>query len=93
MAPMAERNRSISEAFAREGARLKTFIRKRVRDVADVDDILQDVFSELVEAERATQPIERVAAWLYSVARNRITDLFRQKKPESSPTSRSTVSG
>ena len=74
---MAERNRSISEAFAREGARLKAFIRKRVREVADVDDILQDVFSEFVEAERATQPIERVAAWLYSVARNRITDRFR----------------
>ena len=90
MAPMAERNRSISEAFAREGARLKTFIRKRVRDVADVDDILQDVFSELVEAERATQPIERVAAWLYSVARNRITDRFRAARRtqplESSPT-------
>jgi len=77
LTPMAERNRSISEAFAREGARLKAFIRKRVREVADVDDILQDVFSEFVEAERATQPIERVAAWLYSVARNRITDRFR----------------
>lgn len=74
---MAEGNRSISDAFARESARLKAFIRRRVRDVADVDDVLQDVFSELVEAERATQPIERVAAWLYRVARNRITDRFR----------------
>jgi RNA polymerase sigma factor (sigma-70 family) len=74
---MAEGSRTIAEAFAREGARLKAFIRKRVRDVADVEDILQDVFSELVEAERAMQPIGRVAAWLYRVARNRITDRFR----------------
>ena len=74
---MAEGGRGIAEAFAREGARLKAFIRKRVRDVADVEDILQDVFYELVEAERAMQPIERVAAWLYRVARNRITDRFR----------------
>ena len=89
VAHMAEGNRSISEAFARESARLKSFIRRRVRDVADVDDILQDVFSELVEAERATQPIERVAAWLYGVARNRITDRFRAARRtqplESSP--------
>jgi RNA polymerase sigma factor (sigma-70 family) len=76
-AGMAEGSRTISEAFAREGARLKAFIRKRVRDVADVEDILQDVFYELVEAERAMQPIGRVAAWLYRVARNRITDRFR----------------
>jgi RNA polymerase sigma factor (sigma-70 family) len=74
---MAEGSRTISETFAREGARLKAFIRKRVRDVADVEDILQDVFYELVEAERAMQPIGRVAAWLYRVARNRITDRFR----------------
>jgi RNA polymerase sigma factor (sigma-70 family) len=74
---MAEGSRTISEAFAREGARLKAFIRKRVRDVADVEDVLQDVFYELVEAERAMQPIGSVAAWLYRVARNRITDRFR----------------
>jgi RNA polymerase sigma factor (sigma-70 family) len=76
-AVMAEGNGGIAEAFAREGARLRAFIRKRVRDVADAEDILQDVFYELVEAERALQPIERVAAWLYRVARNRITDRFR----------------
>ncbi len=74
---MADGSRGIAEAFARERARLKAFIRKRVRDLADVDDILQDVFYELVAAERAMQPIQRVAAWLYRVARNRITDRFR----------------
>jgi RNA polymerase sigma factor (sigma-70 family) len=76
-AGMAEGSRTIAETFAREGARLRAFIRNRVRDVADVEDILQDVFYELVEAERAMQPIGRVAAWLYRVARNRITDRFR----------------
>jgi RNA polymerase sigma factor (sigma-70 family) len=77
---MAEGSGGIAEAFAREGARLRAFIRKRVRDVADVEDILQDVFYEFVEAERAMQPIERVAAWLYRVARNRITDRFRASR-------------
>jgi RNA polymerase sigma factor (sigma-70 family) len=76
-AVMAEGSGGIAEAFAREGTRLRAFIRKRVRDVADAEDILQDVFYEFVEAERAMQPIGRVAAWLYRVARNRITDRFR----------------
>jgi RNA polymerase sigma factor (sigma-70 family) len=76
-AAMAEGNRSISEVFARERGRLKAFIRQRVRDIADVDDILQDVFYELVEAETAMRPIQQVVGWLYRVARNRITDRFR----------------
>jgi RNA polymerase sigma factor (sigma-70 family) len=79
-AVMAEGSGGIAEAFAREGTRLRAFIRKRVRDVADVEDILQDVFYEFVEAERAMRPVERVAAWLYRVARNRITDRFRASR-------------
>jgi RNA polymerase sigma factor (sigma-70 family) len=81
-AAMAAGDLQISEVFARERARLAAFIRKRVRDVADVDDILQDVFYELVEAEHAMRPIERVAGWLYRVARNRITDRFRARRRE-----------
>jgi RNA polymerase sigma factor (sigma-70 family) len=81
-AAMAAGDLQISEVFARERARLAAFIRKRVRDVADVDDILQDVFYELVEAEHAMRPIERVAGWLYRVARNRITDRFRARRTE-----------
>jgi RNA polymerase sigma factor (sigma-70 family) len=78
-----EQDQRISEAVIREQARLRNFIRKRVPDRLDAEDILQDVFSELVEAYRLTQPIEQVGAWLFRVARNRITDLFRKKKPES----------
>ena len=77
-----EQDQRISEVVALERARLKNFIRRRVPDERDVEDILQDVFYELVEAYRAMKPIERVSAWLYRVARNRITDLFRKKKPE-----------
>ena len=72
----------ISEAFEREQPRLWSFIRKRVADRSDAEDILQEVFYELVEAYRATKPVEQVGAWLFRVARNRITDLFRKKKPE-----------
>jgi RNA polymerase sigma factor (sigma-70 family) len=78
-----EQDQRISEAVIREQARLRNFIRKRVPDRLDAEDILQDVFSELVEAYRLMQPIEQVGAWLFRVARNRITDLFRKKKPES----------
>lgn len=78
-----EQNRRVSEAFAREASRLGQFIRARVANAAVAEDILQDVFSELLEAERLMQPIEQVGAWLYRVARNRITDWFRRKKPES----------
>jgi len=78
-----EQNNSLSETIRREGARLQAFIRSRVPDVGDAEDILQDVFYELVESYRLMQPIEQVGAWLFRVARNRITDLFRKKKPES----------
>jgi RNA polymerase sigma factor (sigma-70 family) len=77
----AEQDQRITETVERERARLRNFIRKRVADVADADDILQEVFYELVEAYRMMQPLEQVSAWLFRVARNRITDLFRKKKP------------
>ena len=81
--PMAEQDQRISEAIDREHARLRNFIRRRVPDPRDAEDILQDVFYELVEANRLLMPIEHVTGWLFRVARNRITDLFRKKKPES----------
>jgi len=74
--------RQISEIVAEQGTRLRNFIRRRVPDAADAEDIVQEVFYELVEANRLLMPIEHVTAWLYRVARNRITDLFRKKKPE-----------
>jgi RNA polymerase sigma factor (sigma-70 family) len=77
-----ERDVESSEAVARERSRLLNFIRRRVPDPGDAEDILQDVFTELVEANRLLMPIEHVTAWLFRVARNRITDLFRKKKPE-----------
>jgi RNA polymerase sigma factor (sigma-70 family) len=77
-----EQDRRISETIGREQARLRNFIRKRVTDQGDAEDILQDVFYELLEAYRLMKPIEQVGAWMFSVARNRITDLFRKKKPE-----------
>src|SRR5450631_504435 len=77
-----EQDQRISETIGREQARLRNFIRRRVADTRDAEDILQDVFYELVEAYRLMQPIEQVSAWLFRVARNRITDLFRKKKPE-----------
>src|SRR6202051_2340080 len=79
----AEQDRHISEAIEREQQRLRNFIRKRVPDERDVEDILQDVFYELIEAYRLMKPVEQVSAWLFRVARNRITDLFRKKKPQS----------
>ena len=78
-----EQDQRISEAIAREQPRLRNFIRKRVRVEGDVEDILQDVFFELVEAIRLMKPVEQVGAWLFRVARNRITDFFRRRKPES----------
>src|ERR1700680_3617538 len=80
-----EQDQRISEAIAREQPRLRNFIRKRVPVEGDVEDILQDVFFELVEAYRMMKPVEQVGAWLFRVARNRITDFFRRKKPESIP--------
>ncbi len=77
-----EQDRRIAEAIAREGVRLRRFIRSRMADRLDAEDILQDVFSELVEAYRLMKPVEQVGAWLFRVARNRIIDHFRRKKPE-----------
>lgn len=82
VALMSEQDRRISELVAKQGARLRNFIRKRVPNEADVEDLLQEVFYELVEANRLLMPIEYVTGWLFQVARNRITDLFRKKKPE-----------
>src|SRR5437762_9030708 len=77
-----EQDQRISEVVKREHSRLRNFIRRRVPDPRDAEDILQDVFYELVEANRLLMPIEHVTGWLFRVARNRITDLFRKKRPE-----------
>ena len=77
-----EQNQRISEVVKREQSRLRDFIRRRVPDARDAEDVLQDVFSRLVEANRLLMPIDHVTGWLFSVARNRITDLFRKKQPE-----------
>jgi RNA polymerase sigma factor (sigma-70 family) len=77
-----EQDQRISDVVKREQSRLRNFIRRRVPDPLDADDILQEVFYELVEANRLLMPIEHVTGWLFRVARNRITDLFRKKKPE-----------
>jgi len=79
---MALEDRRISEVVTREQSRLRNFIRRRIPDPADAEDVLQDVFYRLVEANRLLMPIEHLTGWLYRVARNRITDLFRKKKPE-----------
>jgi len=78
-----DQDRRISEVVEREQSRLRRFIRRRVPDPGDAEDILQDVFSELVEANRLLMPIDHITGWLFRVARNRITDLFRKKRPES----------
>src|ERR1700690_3379867 len=78
-----EQDQRISEVVKREQSRLRNFIRRRVPDPLDAEDILQEVFYQLVEANRLLMPIEHVTGWLFRVARNRITDLFRKKKPES----------
>jgi RNA polymerase sigma factor (sigma-70 family) len=76
-----EQDRPISEVVHREQFRLRNFIRRRVPDPRDVEDILQDVFCEFVEANRLLMPIEHITSWLFRVARNRIIDLFRKAKP------------
>ena len=78
-----DQDQRISDVVKRERSRLLNFIRRRVPDPRDAEDILQDVFYELVEANRLLMPIEHVTGWLFRVARNRITDLFRKKQPES----------
>ena len=79
---MTEQDRQISEIIAQERSRLRNFIRRRVPDPSDAEDIVQEVFYELLEANRLLMPIEHVTGWLLRVARNRITDLLRKKKPE-----------
>jgi RNA polymerase sigma factor (sigma-70 family) len=81
IAPMTEQDRRISETVAEHRSRLRDFIRRRVPDPSEAEDIVQEVFCELVEANRLLMPIDHVTGWLYRVARNRITDLFRKKKP------------
>lgn len=80
---MADQDQQISDAIERERPRLRNFIRKHVADQGDAEDILQEVFSELIETYRMMKPVEQVTAWLYRVTRNRITDLFRSRKRES----------
>jgi RNA polymerase sigma factor (sigma-70 family) len=77
-----EPDQRITEVVKREQSRLRSFIRRRVPDEFDAEDVLQDVFYRLVEANRLLMPIDHVTGWLFQVARNRITDLFRKKKPE-----------
>jgi RNA polymerase sigma factor (sigma-70 family) len=72
----------LADLVGREQLRLRRFIRRRVSNAQDVEDILQDVFAELVEANRRLMPIDHVTGWLFQVARNRITDLFRRRRPE-----------
>ncbi|MGA8742318.1 MAG: RNA polymerase sigma factor [Terracidiphilus sp.] len=79
---MIEQDRQIADVIAEERPRLRNFIRRRVANEADAEDLLQDVLAELVEAYRLLMPIEFVTGWLFRVARNRITDLFRKKRPE-----------
>ena len=83
---MTEQDQRISEAISRDRPRLRNFIRKRVADVADAEDILQDVFYELIETYRMMKPVKQVTAWLFRVARNRIIDLFRRKGREEATT-------
>jgi RNA polymerase sigma factor (sigma-70 family) len=77
-----EQDRRISEVVERERSRLLTFIRRRVSEPADAEDVLQDVFFRLIEANRLLMPIDHITAWLFRVARNRIIDLVRKRKPE-----------
>ena len=79
---MVEQDRQIAKVIAEEGSRLRNFIRKRVPNEADVEELLQEVFYELVAAKRLLMPIDTMTGWLFRVARNRITDLFRKRKPE-----------
>src|SRR6516162_9579777 len=78
-----EQDQRITDVVKREQSRLRNFIRRRVPDPGDAEDVLQDVFYELVEANRLLMPIDHITGWLFRVARNRITDLFRKKRPES----------
>jgi RNA polymerase sigma factor (sigma-70 family) len=79
----AQQDRQIAEAVKQQRPRLLQFIRRRIPDEAEAEDLLQDVFAELVESYRLLKPVEQAAAWLFRVARNRITDLYRRKRPVS----------
>jgi len=79
-----EQDRHIAEVVARESVRLERFIQRRVSDIAEAEDILQDVLFELVEATRVMRPIEQIGAWLVRVARNRIVDRFRARRHDRS---------
>src|SRR5712672_1036808 len=89
--PMAQQDERISEAIDGNRARLRKFIRSRVANPGDAEDVLQDVFYELVETYRMMKPVEQVTAWLFRVARNRITDLFRRKSREALRTEPPTI--
>src|ERR1700758_1632823 len=78
-----DQDRRLSQAIERDQPRLRSFIRRHVNDNGEAEDILQDVFYELLEAYRMMKPIEHVTGWLFRVARNRMVDLFRRKKPSS----------
>jgi RNA polymerase sigma factor (sigma-70 family) len=78
-----EQDRLIAATVERDEPRLRSFIRKRVLDIGDAEDVLQDVFYELISAYRMMKPAEEMTAWLYRVARNRITDLFRRRNADS----------
>ena len=76
---------NIAEVIKNQGSRLKGFIRKRVRTTEDADDILQEVYYQMLDADRMMKPIDQISAWLFTVARNRITNLYRKKKPVPMP--------
>jgi RNA polymerase sigma factor (sigma-70 family) len=78
--PMLERDRDLTATILRERSKLGHFIRRRVRDPSEAEDILQDVFHEFVQAYRLPAPIEQASAWLFRVSRNRIIDVFRKKR-------------
>ena len=80
--PMLERDRDLTATILRERSKLGHFIRRRVRDPSEAEDILQDVFHEFVQAYRLPAPIEQISAWLFRVARNRIIDVFRKKREQ-----------
>ena len=80
---IAEQDRFLAETMEQAEPRLRSFIGRRVLDTGDAEDVLHDVFYELIQTYRLMKPVEQITAWMYRVARNRITDLFRRRKPSS----------
>src|SRR6202451_1378740 len=80
---ITEQDKLLSQAIARDEPKLRNFIRRHVADTSDAEDIVQEVFYELLEAYRLMKPVEHVTAWLFRVARNRMIDLFRRRRPAS----------